>query len=202
MSYAKQQSDPHGASSQENTPQIVVRAGKHYICSVCGTLVEIPADVVGQLVIAVDPAPQDLSDSPPADQPKPVPQQPTGDEDSSKSPPATSNKRTMPPRPSRPKQPRRKSFNGQMIDGLRVPSAEELDRAFAWVTFHLTVLDRQGTEVKRLQKLLRKQRKKQPLAAQVCALPIDTPNDAPNNTNAPTTFPCAEQPREKGRAPP
>ena len=37
---------PHGGG-----PQVVVRAGKSFVCMACGTLVEIPADVVGQYVL-------------------------------------------------------------------------------------------------------------------------------------------------------
>lgn len=116
------------------TPQVVVRADKYYVCSSCGTLVEIPAEVVGQLVLAAS----ETEEVPPtvvSPQPEPKPKEP--------------------PRPKRPKQPTTVSFVGETIDGLRVPSAKELDRALNWVSFHLRVLDQQGSELKRLEKLLK-----------------------------------------------
>ncbi|WP_207398779.1 hypothetical protein, partial [Bremerella alba] len=42
------------------------------------------------------------------------------------------------------------------IDGIRVPSAQEMDRALAWVSFHLKLLGLQGGEVRRLRKRLKK----------------------------------------------
>ncbi len=44
-------SNRRGVSSHDDTPQVVVRAGKTFLCTACGTLVEIPADVVGQYVL-------------------------------------------------------------------------------------------------------------------------------------------------------
>lgn len=167
------QPDPAGSFSIENGPEVVVRAGKYYVCSSCGTLVEIPADVIGQLVIVVKPEPpvetpsEESSKTKPTasaaadDQAKPSPGPSAhaahGSQASMGTTPLPSKtKQHHPSRPSRPKQPGRVSFVGQTIDGLVVPSAEQLDRAFAWVTFHLTVLDRQGAEIKRLQKVIKK----------------------------------------------
>ncbi|QDU76783.1 hypothetical protein Pan97_38400 [Bremerella volcania] len=135
MSSIHQQPEPGG----KRKPQVVVRAEKYFVCSSCGVMVEIPEDVVGQLVIAVDPAPQE----------KTVEQSVACEETT---PAATIP--LAPPRPKRPKQPKRTHLTGEIIDGLRVPRSAELDRALAWVTFHLKVLDRQGSELKRLKKLL------------------------------------------------
>ena len=143
-------------------PQVVVRAGKTFVCSSCGTLVEIPAEVVGQLVLAAAPASQDMpgGESPPEEkepaqneperrerQAQPVlTQQPSRQTASAKP-------RTQ--RPKRPQRPQPERFTGTMIDGLRVPSGQQLDRALKWVSFHLRVLDRQSGEIKRLQTLLK-----------------------------------------------
>ncbi len=58
MSIPRVSHPPGGTLSAESTPQVVVRAGKHYVCTACGTLVEIPADVVGMLAVEVNPAPR------------------------------------------------------------------------------------------------------------------------------------------------
>ncbi|WDI44611.1 hypothetical protein [Bremerella sp. P1] len=153
---------PGGAFSAENTPQVVVRAGKTYVCSACGTLVEIPADVVGQLVIAVTPEAENKPVDAASEEQEPGRTE-AAQEKSSPSHPVTAEvctrpstaKTTRPSRPGRPKQPKRVSFADEMIDGLRVPTAGQLDRALAWVSFHLKVLDRQGSEIKRLRKLLK-----------------------------------------------
>ena len=144
MSASNQTPAKNGALSSESKPQVVVRAGKTYVCSSCGTLVEIPADVVGQLVLAVEP---DSPEKPGKDPPAPAA---TASDRAVSSPPLN----RMMPRPKRPKQPKRDVFVGELIDGLRVPSADQLDRALKWVSFHLRVLDRQGSEIKRLTKLL------------------------------------------------
>ncbi|QDU73376.1 hypothetical protein Pan97_03460 [Bremerella volcania] len=136
------QPEPSGATK----PQVVVRAGKYFVCSSCGTMVEVPADVVGQLVIAVDPSPQEELSPPESANLKPPQQQTLIQESPSR-----------PARSKRLQQPDRSDLTGTMIDGLGVPSSQELDRALAWVSFHLKVLDRQGSELKRLQKLLKQQ---------------------------------------------
>jgi len=160
-----QQPDPSGSFSPENAPQVVVRAGKHYVCSACGTLVEIPAEVVGQMVLmpqqdssAEEVSPPEMDGESSAAQPS----QGFGDSSTTTAP----SKRTrshnarpksisQPSRPALPKRPKRPSAVlcvGQSIDGLIVPSAQQLGRALAWVSFHLKVLDRQGSELKHLKK--------------------------------------------------
>ncbi|MFN3152525.1 hypothetical protein [Bremerella sp.] len=184
MSSSPAHPQPSDQRSTECQPQVVVRAGKHYVCSACGTLVEIPAEVVGQLVIAVDPAPQSKSprqaDSRKEDpqtenaQPgkpqvaaapsrRPIASLPSSGGDgrgTSASHSTQTTRRLKPARPRHPKRPPRENFAGQTIDGLIVPTGAKLDRALAWVSFHLRVLDRQGTEFDRLRKLLKKQRQK------------------------------------------
>lgn len=180
-SSSREQPDQHGSLSPENAPQIVVRAGKHFICSACGVLVEIPADVVGQLVLvpaqSVPSEPDEQSGSPENPPPSNSSEHAAAEapgESQPRSPAVTPhNKQPARPRTDAPspryrpqngrsnyrRRPHRPSFVGQEIDGLRVPSAEELDLAFKWVEFHLTVLDRQGAEIKRLTKLLKNKRK-------------------------------------------
>ncbi|QDU76490.1 hypothetical protein Pan97_35400 [Bremerella volcania] len=148
MSSTPAQTDRRGSLSPESGPQVVVRAGKTFVCSACGTLVEVLADVVGQMVLAVDPSPQD----------EPVETEPAGKVPAKAKTRPSRPKKISPARPSRPKrpeQPERVSLVGEIIDGLQVPTAKKLDRALAWVSFHLKVLDRQGSEIKRLQKLLK-----------------------------------------------
>ncbi|WP_144975844.1 hypothetical protein [Bremerella volcania] len=163
MSYANApQPEPHGSFSQENAPQVVVRAGKTFVCSACGTLVEVPADVVGQLVIAVGPSPQDTTGGESfAREEEPIPKNPAHRKPQPQPvltrEPRSSSQEPLPDRPKSLKRPQADAFTSQIIDGLRVPSANQLDRALAWVTFHLKVLDRQGSELKRLQKLLKQQ---------------------------------------------
>jgi len=152
---------PDGGLSVESTPQVVVRAGKTYICSSCGTLVEIPADVVGQLVIVVEAAPPaEVSEAVPTASTPTQPKAPPtiGITMQAATRPAKSKKST-PARPRRPKRPEPVAFVGQTIDGLCVPAARQLDRALAWVSFHMKVLDRQQCELQYLQKRL-KQRSK------------------------------------------
>ncbi len=67
-------------------------------------------------------------------------------------------------RSRRSKRPQRPTFAGQIIDGLPVPQAGQLDRAFQWVSYQLNVLDRQDSEIKRLKKLL----KAKPCASSPC----------------------------------
>lgn len=181
-SLSPQQSDPRGSFSAENAPRVVVRAGKTYVCSSCGTLVEIPAEFVGQLVTVPQqaspetPTPEEpASDvSPKIEEPpkKPAtfefvtsdtPDDPvedfavtssrTGRADHS-SPPHAGKPR--PARPRRPQQPAPMAYVGQTIDGLIVPSAEQLQRAQAWITFHQKVLKRQEQELRQLTKLVKK----------------------------------------------
>ena len=182
MSSSPAHPQPSDQRSTECQPQVVVRAGKHYVCSACGTLVEIPAEVVGQLVIAVNPATQSeqsrqadsLKEDPQTEnaQPgkpqlaaepsrRPIASLPSSGGDgrgTSASHSTQTTRRLKPARPRHPKRPPRENFAGQTIDGLIVPTGAKLDRALAWVSFHLRVLDRQGTEFDRLRKLLKKQR--------------------------------------------
>ncbi|QDU73781.1 hypothetical protein Pan97_07810 [Bremerella volcania] len=151
------QLEQRGKLSNESKPQVVVRAGKYFVCSACGTMVEVPADVVGQLVIAVDPAAQEeeVDTSPPQNQSrteKPTPNKPVPTSTPS---PSTARQTSQPPRPKQPRHHSHQGFTSKIIDGLAVPSAGQLDRAMAWVSFHLKVLDRQGSEIKRLKKLLK-----------------------------------------------
>ncbi|QDU76035.1 hypothetical protein Pan97_30800 [Bremerella volcania] len=182
MSLSHEPPEHSGQRSTERAPQVVVRAGKTFVCSSCGTLVEVPADVVGQLVIAVghsgeethiDPAPSKegqvaVKPSPRVHPrpkfPRPKSSQPKSSQPKSSQPKSSRPKSSRPKssRPRRPQPPKRVGFSGEMIDGLNVPSAKQLDRALAWVSFHLKVLDRQGSEMKRLRKLL-KQPPKQPM---------------------------------------
>ena len=145
-----------------NAPQVVVRAGKTFVCSSCGTLVEIPAEVVGQLVLAAAPASQDKpgSESPPEENKPPANEperharqtQPVLTQQPSRQ---TVSAKLRTQRPKRPQRPQPERFTGTMIDGLRVPSGQQLDRALKWVSFHLRVLDCQSGEIKRLQTLLK-----------------------------------------------
>ncbi len=197
--------------------EVVVRAGKTFLCTSCGTLVEVPADVVGQLVMTPDPPDHRalkrklakmqrttkkssgsrvagrqasatsglsstssgtaLSDRTQPDRTRPSKSQPdrtrpdkrppSGDaseekHSGTKQPEASG---AQPHRPDAkaspgqaPKRPPRRSFAGQTIDGLQVPSGVALDRAVAWVCFRLKVLDQNDREKKRLLKLLKQQR--------------------------------------------
>ncbi len=157
------------ASSTHDPPQVVVRAGKTYLCSSCGTLIEVPADVVGQYVLV--PASAEAAENGNAAkgnaEKRPSPRQATPSSSRSSSTtsgPSTSNKTQATtsqdnakrlPLPSRPKRPRRPSFAHQKIDGLHVPSSGEMDRAFHWVSYQLKVLDRKESEIRRLRKLLK-----------------------------------------------
>ncbi|MFN3149926.1 hypothetical protein [Bremerella sp.] len=183
-----------GPRPSERQPQVVVRAGKTFLCGACGTLVEVPAEVVGQLVLAVgQSAPQPRDDNPPP-QREPVAAQPLP------KPPA---------RPKRPPQPKRPTLVGQTIDGLMVPSGKQLDRALAWVSFHLRILDRQGSELKRLQKLRKDRLSASPLGEASSPHPQAStqqercaPAERPISEDAGATMekasPCAKQKRERG----
>lgn len=176
MSSANTQPKQHGAVSNEHAPQVVVRADKYFVCSACGVWVEIPADIVGQLVLVADhaapadppPPGETTTQSPTHAEPpqetkceavaaKPIPQAKQACTQDLSSQPTS--QKARPPRPKRPPEPQPGKFTGSLIDGLRVPSAQQLDRAFEWVSFHLQVLDRQGSEIKRLQKLLKQRRR-------------------------------------------
>lgn len=166
MSSTHEQPKQSGA----NKPQVIVRAGKTYVCSACGTLVEIPEEFVGQFVLVANESPEESTSGEVKrsehQEQEPRPEDATGTVDSqrpsvlSEEPQPEHSQSTLRPRsPQRPKSPKQARFAGQIIDGLQVPSARQLDLAFSWVTFHLTVLDRQGAECKRLQKLLQQHKK-------------------------------------------
>lgn len=214
------QSETARSVSAENAPQVVVRAGKYFVCTACGTLVELPPEVIGQLVITADSSqphePIDPSSS--REQSTEELSQQTNEakentrtatrSDSSKSDTvhaSTSSLRTCatkPPRPKRPKQPGPRSYVGEMIDGLRVPSAGELDRAFNWVSFHLMVLDRQNSEIKRLQKQCQQRTIKRAASTKETQTSADV--SEPNFANEVQASKCSSptKPKPKGREPP
>jgi len=182
MTFPHAQPETTGAISHENAPQVVVRAGKTFLCSACGTLVEVPPDVVGQLVVVPDPAPPEE----PA-QPRPAPAKP-----SSSKPATTQHSPASPPRPRHPKRPERLNLTGTTIEGLHVPSGGQLHRALAWTSFHLKVLDRQGSELKHAQQQLNRRTKHRVPCARPRGHakqntpqppPAVTPSDAPNQTD-------------------
>lgn len=154
MSSNHEQPEQGEANSQESMPQVVVRAGKYFLCSSCGTLVEVPEEFVGQLMLTTQPIAEQPADAQSGSQVEPSQSEPTTQ---------------TPPQPMPPRRSKHPKFNGQIIDGLKVPSASELDRSFAWVSFHLTVLDRQGSELKRLKKLLKKRLPSPPQSGPSCA---------------------------------
>jgi len=180
MSSAHDQAVPGGTLSTESKPQVVVRAGKYFICTACRTLVEIPPDVVDQLVTTqhTEPtAPVAASPVPAAALEEPQ-KQPTAPADSRPQviTPTSSSPKTSPRAP----RPKRHKFRGEIIDGLRVPSSRQLDRALGWVTFHLKVLDRHGSELNHLQK----RRQKHNMSGVPCPRPRE---HAEAKYNTPTT---------------
>ncbi|MBA2113109.1 hypothetical protein [Bremerella alba] len=181
MSSINRQAEPGRAFSSENVPPVEVRAGKHLLCSACGVTVEVPASVVGRLVATVEHSSQDAPITKSLAQEPSTPQEPVSTEPS----------REVAQKPQLSRTKRRKPLpgnrsTGRIIDGLRVPSAGELERAFAWVSFHLKVLDRQGSELHRLQKLL-KQRSTQQGPCSASRI---------HGNNAPALPPIGQTPRE------
>ncbi len=182
------QPENQGASSSDAAPKVVVRAGKTYLCSACGTLVEIPEEFVGQFVVVPQQSPSTDKPQEPEQRPKEAPL--TSPKDHEAEPPATiktgskrkgsaaraaSSSRASAAAPrlgsprldsphassgqgNRPRRPRRPSYAGRSIDGLPVPTARQLDRAFAWVVSQLQVLDQQETQLKQLRKKLKRKR--------------------------------------------
>lgn len=168
-----------GASSYESAPKVMVRAGKHYVCSACGTWVEIPADVVGQMVYVPSPAdeppprdplnntrkapsevlPRQTPEATPPDVPTPVAPTPPAKASAAQNTQNPGAAAEEPLRQPTPQTPPRKRAVPRTIDGLQVPSGRRLDHAFAWVRFHMQVLDRQDSEIKQLKKLLRQRRR-------------------------------------------
>ncbi|MBA2116525.1 hypothetical protein [Bremerella alba] len=143
MSLANAHTDSQGQLSRAGTPGIRVRADKNFLCTACGETVEIPAEVVGKMVVVPEPVEQILAEDPS---------------------PAATPVLTGPPRPQRLKQPKQDRPAERRIDGLKVPAAAEMERALAWVSFHLKLLGLQGTEVNRLKKRFKKRRLQQPQA--------------------------------------
>jgi len=134
---AAAQPKPPGGLSPERTPQVVVRAGKHFLCSACGKLVEVPAEVVGMLGVVPEPA------GPPADSQDPVVQK---QNDQSEVPSAVSASAEPADRAhARPSQASESSR--QRVDGLMVPTPREMHRLLAWIDHRLRRLkDLQGEE--------------------------------------------------------
>ena len=184
------QPEMQGADSTENVPQVVVRAGKYYMCSACGTLVEIPADVIDQFEIPVQPVSKEPQPSEPQTSDPPQYQSTQNQPPLQTSPaaakcdkPASTQFSQSPKAPPLSKgQPlrRRVRLAGKIIDGLRVPSASQLDRAFSWVTYQLKVVDQKNSEIKRLKKLLKANAK----FASSCPRPRDHENSNEQNTSA------------------
>ncbi len=109
------QPEHHGASPPGAAPQVVVRAGKTYVCTACGTLVEIPAEFVGQFVLATEQSTAHSTEpstnqsaaqsaSPPIEPPieppsKSSPVKPPVEEPATASSPADTASATKPPQP-------------------------------------------------------------------------------------------------------
>lgn len=188
------------ASTTDDAPWVEVRAGKTFLCTACGTVVQVPDDCVEQLGLVVRRPPQSTPAKPDSAEPKPDHRSTTNEKLPRETPPAeptstsytggkpaaglhTSYRHaarnqphglTAPPlrpppnqppldrpercRLSRQQRPARRTFAGQRIDGLTVPTAAQLDRALSWVMAHLRTLERQTQEIKQLNKQLRKRR--------------------------------------------
>jgi len=146
MSSHHAQPDRSGQHSPERTPQVVVRAGKCFVCSSCGVMVEIPADVVGQMVVVAEQPTNEATED-----------EPTAERNSN--PPKLA-RRVETPRPHSAEPSNCDAIAFRKIDGLRVPTGGQLSRALGWVGFQLKVLDRQGSELARLEKLLNKRARK------------------------------------------
>ncbi|WP_207395212.1 hypothetical protein [Bremerella alba] len=196
MFQANAQPDLSGSFSTENAPQGVLRAGQTLACLACGTMVEVPAQVVGRKVILVDHSRRDEPDgsavaqevpgwteSPQAGDSQAEPSRPgllasdvsprhcDGGEGASAgttqaelvsgeaSPGVAISPETPPLRTKRRKQPSQVGPQRRRIDGLQVPAADEMERAFAWVSFHLKLLGLQGSQMKRLQKVLKRRQR-------------------------------------------
>ncbi len=208
---------PGGASSSGNAPQVVVRAGKTFICTACGTLVEVPADVVEQFVLVPPTEAKPPSrPQPPAEEPTPAKSSPMVEtppevtrspESSATTRPNGSaaiadrpaaikdNSAQAPPRPRRPRRPNapdRTHLTGQTIDGLVVPSAAKLDRAFSWVSYQFMVLDRKNSEFERLKKLLKKRAPKKSRAP----CPEVREQSKPSSADAPVPTASGTTPRD------
>ena len=198
MSPAHDSPTHEGAVSHESQPQVIVRAGKTFVCLACGTLVEIPAEFVDQFELVPAAAAPATSHQPYSNGPsskdaspeKPIPPEtPQAKEPPATKPPSPTAVDDVPsPKRRKPSfQPKhnqklpRLSFAGQQIDGLTVPTAGQFDRAFAWVSYQLKILDRKHTEFAGLKKLLRKQKKTQ------------APSPRPRGPTKPATSPVSSE---------
>jgi len=133
---------PGGGLSNESPPQVVVRAGKTYVCSACGTLVEIPADVVGQLIVVPAAAEREEEAASSIDRERPAPDK----RESSVKPERLVKPESSVPaetrllRPSRPQPPRPATSRRERIDELVVPTTKEMERLLAWIEYRLQQL--------------------------------------------------------------
>ncbi|MEW4563707.1 hypothetical protein AB1K70_14330 [Bremerella sp. JC770] len=134
-------SSSHARPPGEQAPQVVVRAGQYFLCSACGTMVQVPEDVVGQLVTTIAAKSRELPEQAPTAEQAPSEQEPAAETVTATTPPTASVTAKTKAKTSS-----RVRFHFERIDGLVVPTSKQLDRALAWVSFHLKVLDRQGTE--------------------------------------------------------
>jgi len=144
-------SDADGGLSHESAPQVIVRAGKTWVCSACGVLIELPPEVVGQLVIQPEPAPPEPSQSQPPDEDSfaEEPAQEMPGEPSPKIDPRPAQERS--PRSStRPKRRPHVAAQAERIDGLIVPTTGQLRRLLAWINYRCQRL----AELKRCEKQL------------------------------------------------
>jgi len=136
------QSEPRGGRSPERAPQVVVRAGKTWICSACGVMVEVPPEVVGQMVMVPEPTPpQDtvepgLASATPSHEAQ-TEEQPAGEIPS----PVEPLEEKPSPRPTCPRRSSRSNSDQPRIDGLIVPTPKQLQRLMAWVEYRLARLD-------------------------------------------------------------
>jgi len=123
---------PGGGFSTESAPQVIVRAGETFVCSACGALVEVPAEVVGQMIVPV----QQIE--PPAAEPSPPAREPGPTVRSGESPsPSAPAPKVRPPRPVRPRQPLHMDDQPERIDGLVVPTTKQIERLLAWIEYRL-----------------------------------------------------------------
>jgi len=125
---------PGGGRATASPPQVVVRAGKTYACTACGTLVEIPAEVVGQLVAVPEKtARKEITErSPEREQPA---SEMCASAESSEERRSTQNVRRC--QPTRRIQPAQVLPERERIDGLIVPTAQEMERLLGWIEYRL-----------------------------------------------------------------
>jgi len=222
MKSATRQSEASGGRSRERAPQVVVRAGKTFVCSACGTWVQVPDDVVGQWVVVADQSgqtaavsdetatdPRASSDSVthPADEaacssaavtpavPAEEDASPYSREDRSQRPCSAKPRKRCAAKRKLPRPACAGSSAEERIDGLRVPTAGELERLLAWIDYRLKRLN----ELQRLEKELERQKAKR-LREDVDPSPVGQgrqayEGDAVARGNA---LDYAERPNERG----